>query len=105
LKAPIRRAGAKRPVKRPAAAVVKKLPPANLTPATPSLIPAITEKVKVLIYTADGKRSFLAGTDNGLYRSYDLTKGWEKLPFTVGMNDNIFAVHVSTERPDTIRLG
>ena len=47
--------------------------------AGPKVIPAFTEKVKVLAFTEDDKNGFFAGTDNGLYRSYDIDKGWEKL--------------------------
>jgi photosystem II stability/assembly factor-like uncharacterized protein len=46
-------------------------------PTGPALIPAITEKVKVLAFTEDGKNGILAGTDTGLYRTYDVSKGWE----------------------------
>jgi hypothetical protein len=37
----------------------------------PQMIPVLSEKVKVLAFTEDGKNGILAGTDNGLYRSYD----------------------------------
>lgn len=97
VKAPVKKPVAKKGVK--AKAVT---PPA---PAGPKLVPALTEKVKVLEITPDGKGGLLAGTDKGLYRSYDLTKGWEKLEFTPGLNDNIFAIHVSAAKPETIWAG
>lgn len=74
-------------------------------PVEPALIPAISEKIKVLAYTEDGKNGLLAGTDRGLYRSYDLTKGWEKLPFGDGFSENVFAVHLSPQQPGTIWVG
>ena len=68
-------------------------------------MPALTEKVKVLAFTEDGKNGIYAGTDNGLYRTYDITKGWEKLPFGEGINENIFVVTTSPNRPETILVG
>lgn len=71
----------------------------------PKLIPAILEKVKVLAYTEDDKNGIIAGTDNGLYRTYDIKKGWEKLQFGEGVNANVFAVHASPLTPGTIWVG
>jgi photosystem II stability/assembly factor-like uncharacterized protein len=73
--------------------------------AEPKLVPALTEKVKVLAFTEDEKNGILAGTDKGLYRTYDITKGWEKLPFGEGFNDNVFAVYSSALVPGTIWVG
>ncbi|NNE67876.1 MAG: hypothetical protein HKN33_15035 [Pyrinomonadaceae bacterium] len=66
---------------------------------------AITKKVTVLIPTSDGKNGYLAGSSKGLYRSYDIDKGWEKLSFGEGLNDNIFALHVSPKMPQIIWAG
>jgi Uncharacterized protein related to plant photosystem II stability/assembly factor len=76
--------------------------PAN---AGPVLIPAITEKVKVLAFTEDGKNGLLAGTETGLYRSYDVTKGWEKLSLGDGVNQSVYALRISAQRPDQIWVG
>lgn len=73
--------------------------------AKPKIIPAFTEKVKVLTFTEDDKNGIFAGTDNGLYRSYDIDKGWEKLPFGEGINENVFVVHASPQVPGTIWVG
>ncbi|MBC7898477.1 MAG: hypothetical protein H7070_00310, partial [Saprospiraceae bacterium] len=40
-----------------------------------------------------------------LYRTYDVAKGWEKLPFGEGVNENVFAVHASPLVPGTIWVG
>ena len=96
-KAPVRRAAAK------GKAAAKPKAPAE--PAGPVLIPAITEKVKVLAHTEDGKNGIYAGTDNGLYRTYDITKGWEKLPLGAGINENIFVITTTAKRPETIYVG
>jgi photosystem II stability/assembly factor-like uncharacterized protein len=93
-KKPVRKA----PVKKGKAAVKPAAPAA----AAPKMYPAFTDKVKVLTFTADGKNGILAGTDSGLYRSYDLSKGWEKLPFGAGMNENVLVV---TPTPGAIWVG
>jgi photosystem II stability/assembly factor-like uncharacterized protein len=109
-KKPVRKAaataskGAKTPATakpRPAAAK----PAADLAAAGPTLVPVLSEKVKVLAFTEDGKNGLLAGTDNGLYRSYDLTKGWEKLPFGDGISSNVFVIHQSALVPSTVWVG
>jgi photosystem II stability/assembly factor-like uncharacterized protein len=63
------------------------------------------ETVKVLAFTEDGKNTVLAGTDKGLYRSSDISKGWEKIPLGDGVNENIFVIHVSPNSPDEIWIG
>ena len=85
-----------------------KTPAKTAAPAAdagPVLVPALAEKVKVLAFTEDGKNGLLAGTDTGLYRSYDVTKGWEKLSLGDGVSQNIFAIHTSPQRPEQIWVG
>ena len=102
----------KKPVKKPVKAPVKKgaavkTPVVTAAAAVPVVVTvgSINEKVKVLAFTEDGRNGMFAGTDKGLYRSYDIAKGWEKLNLGVGVNDNIFALHVSPTRPGTIWVG
>ncbi len=71
----------------------------------PKIIPVLQEKVKVLAHTEDGKNGLLAGTDNGLYRTYDVSKGWQKLPFGEGLSENVFVIHSSPLVPATIWIG
>ena len=101
---PVRKAArrGKAAAKKPAA---KAKAPEPVDPLAPVVVPALTEKVKVLAYTEDGKNGIYAGTDNGLYRTYDMTKGWEKLPFGEGINENIFVVTTSPNRPETVLVG
>lgn len=75
------------------------------TPTGPVIVPALAEKVKVLAYTEDGKNGFFAGTDKGLYRSYDLAKGWEKVPFGDGINENVYVIYSSPLIPGVIWIG
>ncbi len=97
---------APRPVRTPPARNARNArtatpPVAVETPLTPTL----TEKVKILGYTQDGKNGFLAGTDNGLFRSYDISKGWEKLDLGVGISQNIFVITTNPQDPETIWAG
>ena len=74
-------------------------------PTGPELIPALGEKIKVLTRTEDGKNGILAGTDKGIYRTYDLAKGWEKMSFGEGINDDVFAITTTPLQPETIWAG
>lgn len=97
----------KKPVARGKTAVAAKKPaakPAATVAAAPAMIPALTETVKVLAFTNDEKGGILAGTDKGIYRSYDLAKGWEKLSFG-DLDENIFAIHTTPLVPGTIWAG
>ncbi len=76
------------------------------TTATPKgTVSALSTKVNVLTYTEDGKNGYLAGTNKGLYRSYDISKGWKKINLGPGINQQIFAVHVSPKMPQVIWVG
>lgn len=65
----------------------------------------LATKINVLEHTNDGKNGYFAGTNKGLYRSYDIAKGWEKINLGESVRDQVFAVHVSLERPNTIWVG
>jgi len=110
--APPKKAPVKRPVKGKSTATKANTPKAAVKPAVttatttePTLIPVLTEKVKTLTFTEDGKNGLFAGTDNGLYRTYDITKGWEKLPFGEGLDRNVFVVYSNPQVPGTIWVG
>jgi photosystem II stability/assembly factor-like uncharacterized protein len=111
--APVRRAPARRPAARkPAARKPAPPKPAATTAAAPAketaepnYVPALTGKVNVLTHTEDGKDGILAGTVRGLYRTYDPAKGWEKVPFNPGMDEQVYAVTVSPKEPNTIWVG
>ncbi len=106
-----------KPVKKPVArkkttrkttkiAVAKTVAPVEPTvPTGPVLIPALGEKIKVLARTEDGKNGILAGTDKGIYRTYDLAKGWEKISFGAGLDESVFAINTSAQQPETIWVG
>lgn len=73
--------------------------------AAPKMVKNLTEKVKVLAQTEDGKNGMFAGTDKGLYRTYDLAKGWEKLSFGAGISENVFTIAAAPQQPETIWVG
>ena len=107
---PVKKTPVKKPVKGKAAAakVVKPIvPPVVTEPIStePKPVIAFTEKVKVLTYTEDGKNGIFAGTDKGLYRSYDMTKPWEKISLGEGIDENIFVVYSTPLQPETIWVG
>jgi photosystem II stability/assembly factor-like uncharacterized protein len=93
-----RRTARKAPVKKSAPAK-----PATAPPADPNHVAAITDKVQVIELLPGG--GLLAGTDRGVFRSLDPTKGWDKLPFGAGFNENVYAIHIAAQRPDTIWVG
>ena len=93
--APIKKA----PVKKGAAKPVIAAAPAV------KWVSGISEQIKTLTFTEDGKNGLIAGTDKGLFRTYDIAKGWEKLNLGAGINENIFTVHVPVGRPDTMWIG
>lgn len=113
-KAPVRRkttargraAKSKIPVKAPPVKPAPVIAPDAAAVSTePKLIPVLTEKIKVLSYTEDGKNGIYAGTDKGLYRTYDITKGWEKISLGSGINENIFVVYSTPQQPETVWVG
>lgn len=99
-KAPVKKPVARKPVKGKTMAPVKTA----VVPVGPVLLPALTEKVKVLEFLPNGA-GMLAGTDNGMYRSTDIAKGWERVFIDAAFNTNIFAIHIAPSRPQTIWAG
>ncbi|MBA2378652.1 MAG: hypothetical protein H0V76_03650, partial [Blastocatellia bacterium] len=49
--------------------------------------------------------AIFAGTDNGLFRTTDVTKGWQKVNLGEEINSNIFVVYSTPVQPGTIWLG
>ncbi|CAN5440325.1 hypothetical protein BH10ACI1_BH10ACI1_31590 [soil metagenome] len=80
-------------------------PTVTTTTTTNTLIPALSEKIKVLVHTEDGKNGILAGTDTGLYRTYDVTKGWERISIGQEPKTNIFAIYIAPQKPENIWVG
>jgi len=102
---PAPRTKAKTPLRKAVAKVFEPVTPPVVDPNAPVVVPALTEKVKVLAYTEDGKNGYFAGTEKGLYRSYDISKGWEKVPFGEGISENVFVIYSSPLMPGVIYVG
>jgi photosystem II stability/assembly factor-like uncharacterized protein len=67
----------------------------------------LTETINALAYQpeSDGSLKILAATNNGLYRTSDPAKGWEKLPFGGGLDARTLSVSTSAQNPQTIYVG
>jgi photosystem II stability/assembly factor-like uncharacterized protein len=102
---PVRRTVAKKPATPAKGRSVAAKPAPPPDPNAPVFVPALMQTVKVLAFTEDGKNGILAGTDSGLYLSYDISKGWQKIPLGDGISNSIFAIHISPKQPDTIWAG
>ncbi|MCB1023457.1 MAG: hypothetical protein KDB79_03650 [Acidobacteria bacterium] len=75
-------------------------------PALPAgTVAALSEKVNSIVSTNDGRNGYFAATNDGLYRSYDIEKGWQKVEFGNGISGQVFAVHVPSKSPGTIWVG
>lgn len=77
------------------------------TPAAPvnTFMGTLTDRVKVLVRTDDGRSGLYAGTDRGLYKTYDPTKGWEKVNLGFGVDTNIQAIYVNPASPQKVYVG
>ena len=72
----------------------------------PSVI--LADAVNALAHTVDadtGKPGYLAATNTGLYRSFDPAKGWQKLPFGIGLDPRTTCISTNLEEPETIWAG
>lgn len=96
------------------AAAVKpkaKTEPVETAPVTPPVdasgkVPALTEQINVMVHTEDGKNGIIAGTDSGLYRTYDINAGWEKIYFgEAAAKEKVFTIYTSSVEPQTIWAG
>ncbi|HEX8267003.1 MAG TPA: YCF48-related protein [Pyrinomonadaceae bacterium] len=100
-KAPARKgkAVAKKPAAKPAANVAQAPKP------LPKTVDALTERVNQLIPTHDGKNGMYAATDTGLYRTYDIAKGWERLAYSEDLDKQTLTVAVSDQLHERIWVG
>lgn len=71
-------------------------------------VPALTVRVNSLLASydeRDGKPGIIAATVNGLYRSYDVATGWEKIPYPMGVDQNTVVVSINMQNPSTLWIG
>lgn len=103
-KTPVKRPVAKKTVGSKTAAKAKT--PVKVEPKTPVVIrlPALTDKINALSFTNDGKNGILAATQSGLYRSYNINEGWEKLILPTGIDNNSLIIRAAENQPNTVWL-
>ena len=55
----------------------------------------------------DGRTGMLAATNAGLYRTYDPTAGWEKVPYGEGLDiePRTLCISTSEQNPNTVYVG
>lgn len=71
-------------------------------------VPVITDAVNALVQTVDSESQrpvFLAATNMGLYRSFDPTKGWQRLSFGSGLDARTTSIATDPQFPETIWAG
>lgn len=102
--APAKRPATRTPVRRTAAAAPAAQPAPAVAATAPKLGP-LTGTIKVLDNLPGVNGGLIAGTENGVFRAVDPLKGWEKLAFGPGLDENVYAIHIADERPDTIWAG
>lgn len=90
--------------KKPAAAADTTTATAE-KPKLPAKVAALTEKVNLLIPTRDGKNGMYAATDKGLFRTYDIAKGWERVAFPEDFDIQVLAFAVSADNPKLLWAG
>jgi photosystem II stability/assembly factor-like uncharacterized protein len=68
----------------------------------------LTDTINALAYTGDekgGAPGVLAATNAGLFRSYDIDKGWEVVPYGPNLDVRTLCVSASPQEPETIFVG
>lgn len=68
----------------------------------------LSDAVNALVQTVDVESQrplFLAATNLGLYRTFDLTKGWQRLPYGSGLDPKTSCILADAQHPETIFVG
>ncbi len=68
----------------------------------------LVDTINSLAYTGDerdGKVGMLAATNAGLFRTYDVEKGWEVVPYGPSLDVRTLCVSASSQEPETIFVG
>jgi len=68
----------------------------------------LADAVNALVHTIDSetqKPGFLAATNAGLYRSFDVNKGWQKLSYGAGLDPRTTCISTNLRDPATIWVG
>ncbi|HEX7316053.1 MAG TPA: peptidoglycan-binding protein [Pyrinomonadaceae bacterium] len=68
----------------------------------------LVDTINALAYTGDardGRMGMLAATNAGLFRTYDVEKGWQVIPYGPNMDVRTLCVAASVQEPETIFVG
>ena len=68
----------------------------------------LSDAVNALAQTVDSETQrpvFLAATNIGLFRSFDPTQGWQKLPYGAGFDPRTTCISTDAQHPETIWVG
>jgi photosystem II stability/assembly factor-like uncharacterized protein len=68
----------------------------------------LTDTINALAFTGDEKNGvpgMFAATNAGLFRSYDIEKGWEVVPYGPRLDVRTLCVSTNTQEPETIFVG
>ena len=68
----------------------------------------LTDTINALAHTHDereGKPGLLAATNAGLFRSYDLTKGWERVSYGGAYDPRTLCISTSPQNSSTVYVG
>jgi photosystem II stability/assembly factor-like uncharacterized protein len=68
----------------------------------------LTDTINALAFTGDEKNGapgMFAATNAGLFRSYNIEKGWEVVPYGPRLDVRTLCVSASTQEPETIFVG
>jgi photosystem II stability/assembly factor-like uncharacterized protein len=68
----------------------------------------LTDAVNAMVQLPDpesGRLFFLAATNNGIYRSSDPTKGWQRLPYGSGIDPRTTCIAINARQPEVIWVG
>jgi photosystem II stability/assembly factor-like uncharacterized protein len=71
-------------------------------------VPVLAEKVNALTYYYDQrgeKTGILAATNSGLFRTYDMTRGWERLNYAAGQDQRTSCILTAEGQPGEIWVG
>ncbi len=94
--------------------VGKKMVAVKPPPPDPKKISALGERINALAYTDDGKNGIYAATESGLYRTYNIDTGWERVwqqsvpnPANPKLNvtERVFVITVSPADPSQLWMG
>ena len=74
----------------------------------PNATVILSDAVNMLVETVDldsQRPVFLAATNTGLFRSFDPTQGWQRMPYGAGLDNRTMAISVDVNQPETIWAG